>query len=94
MYCKKFRKVKNNIMKPVIIVHGGAGDIGEERVPGKINGVKLSAKVGFEILHKGGSALEAVEAAVRVMEDDEYFNAGKMLLLYLFFGLLNLKHIY
>lgn len=65
-------------MKPIIIVHGGAGDIGEEHIPGKMKGVKLSAKAGFEILQKGGSALDAVEAAVRVMEDDEYFNAGNI----------------
>lgn len=58
------------------MVHGGAGDIPDSRVPGKINGVKLAANEGYKILNQGGSALDAVEAAIRIMEDDENFNAG------------------
>ncbi|CAG9584753.1 unnamed protein product [Danaus chrysippus] len=63
-------------MVPTIIVHGGAGDIPESRVEGKLKGVKLAAVIGQRILSEGGSALDAVEAAVVSMENDEYFNAG------------------
>ncbi|KAL5277588.1 hypothetical protein ACFFRR_002672 [Megaselia abdita] len=63
-------------MKPIIIVHGGAGEITDARVPGKHAGVKVSVKIGYEILKNGGSALSAVEMAVNSMEKDENFNAG------------------
>lgn len=66
-------------MKPVIIVHGGAGDIPNSRVQGKLNGVKAAVTAGQDVLNKGGSALDAVEAAVVSMEKDENFNAGKSL---------------
>lgn len=64
-------------MEPIILVHGGAGDIPDERIPAKLAGVKKSVKIGYEILKNGGSALDAAEAAVRSMEDDAAFNAGK-----------------
>ncbi|CAK1547273.1 unnamed protein product [Leptosia nina] len=63
-------------MHPVIIVHGGAGDIPDSRVQGKLDGVKAAVLTGNKILQQGGSALDAVEAAVISMENDEYFNAG------------------
>lgn len=65
--------------EPIIIVHGGAGDIPNVRVPLKISGVKESATIGYDILKNNGSALDAVEAAVRFMENEEAFNAGKVL---------------
>lgn len=63
-------------MEPILLVHGGAGNIPNERVPGKLTGCKKSVQIGYKILKNGGSALDAVEAAVRYMEDDENFNAG------------------
>lgn len=67
------------MIEPVVLVHGGAGDIPEERVLPKLNGVRLAVRTGYQILTKnGGSVLDAVEAAVKVMEDDEAFNAGKV----------------
>ncbi|CAH1154280.1 unnamed protein product [Phaedon cochleariae] len=63
-------------MSPILIVHGGAGSIPDSRVSEKIIGVKKSVEIGYEVLKNGGSALDAVEAAVRFMEDDESFNAG------------------
>lgn len=66
-------------MEPIIIVHGGAGDIPQSRVQGKLNGVKVSVVAGQKILAQGGSALDAVEAAVVLMENDEYFNAGRFI---------------
>lgn len=64
------------MQKPVIVVHGGAGAWQPERIGAGIEGVKEATKVGFEILKRNGSALDAVEAAVMQMEDDEVFNAG------------------
>ena len=60
-----------------VLVHGGAGDIPESRVPLKIQGVKKAAREGYRILCENGLVLDAVQAAVRVMEDDEAFNAGR-----------------
>uniref|UniRef100_A0A8D0LAF4 Uncharacterized protein n=1 Tax=Sphenodon punctatus TaxID=8508 RepID=A0A8D0LAF4_SPHPU len=63
-------------MKPVIVVHGGAGRIFKEREEGSRSGVTRAALQGYSILKQGGSALYAVETAVAIMEDDPYFNAG------------------
>lgn len=63
-------------MKPVIVVHGGAGRIFKEREEGSRSGVTRAALKGYSILKRGGSALDAVEEAVAVMEDDPHFNAG------------------
>ncbi|MCP4684848.1 MAG: isoaspartyl peptidase/L-asparaginase, partial [bacterium] len=65
-----------------IAVHGGAGVIlrqfmTEEREKAYRAGVAASMKAGFDILKDGGSSLDAVQAAVMVMEDDSVFNAGK-----------------
>ena len=63
--------------KPVIVVHGGAGTWRPERSQLGIEGVKTAAEIGFKILSENGTALNAVEAAVAYMEDNEVFNAGK-----------------
>jgi beta-aspartyl-peptidase (threonine type) len=62
--------------KPIIVVHGGAGDWHPERVNSGIEGVKRAAKKGFDIMTMGGSALDAVVEAVALMEDEGVFNAG------------------
>jgi beta-aspartyl-peptidase (threonine type) len=62
--------------KPAIVVHGGAGVVSPERGQPVLDGVKKSAKTGFDIMSKGGSALDAVMEAVAVMEDGGAFNAG------------------
>jgi len=62
--------------KPVIAVHGGAGTWQPERSQAGLEGVKRAAKVGFDILKNGGSAVNSVMEAVAVMEDDGAFNAG------------------
>lgn len=66
-------------MEPIVLVHGGAGDIPDSRIAMKTIGVKTSAKIGYDVLKKGGTVLDAVEAAVRFMEGDEAFNAGMSL---------------
>lgn len=65
------------VMKPAIIVHGGAWDMPDSQVQAHMDGCELSAQRGHEILSKGGCALDAVEEAVVVMEDDPIFDAGR-----------------
>jgi beta-aspartyl-peptidase (threonine type) len=61
---------------PAIIVHGGAGKPPEDlRIP-RERGVKLAALEAWRILASGGSAVDAVETAVILLEDDPAFNAG------------------
>lgn len=61
---------------PSIVVHGGAGaavaDTDELRV-----GMRAAVSAGWAVLAAGGRALDAVEAAVRSLEDHEHFNAGR-----------------
>jgi beta-aspartyl-peptidase (threonine type) len=67
---------------PAIIVHGGAGDlIPDDPSAGaseaaRLEGVRAACAAGLSILGRGGSALDAVEASVRLLEDDPLFNAG------------------
>src|SRR5262245_11554480 len=63
-------------MIPAIVVHGGAGTIPTERIPGAQAGCRAAAARGLAVLAGGGSALDAVQAAVRALEDDPGFNAG------------------
>ncbi|XP_030028791.1 probable isoaspartyl peptidase/L-asparaginase CG7860 [Manduca sexta] len=63
-------------MQPILIVHGGAGDIPQSRIKGKLDGVRVAVRAGYDVLKNGGNALDAVEAAVVAMEKDENFNAG------------------
>jgi len=59
-----------------IIVHGGAGAVTADRHARLRDGVRTAAAAGDAILLAGGNALDAVVAAVRVLEDDPDFNAG------------------
>jgi L-asparaginase / beta-aspartyl-peptidase len=60
----------------MIIVHGGAGAIAPERHDRLRAGVRAAAAAGKAVLDRGGSALDAVVAAVRILEDDPEFGAG------------------
>ena len=63
-------------MQPSLIVHGGAWDIPDEATAACKEGCRNALAAGWSILAKGGSALDAVEAAVIVLEDDPVFDAG------------------
>jgi L-asparaginase / beta-aspartyl-peptidase len=62
---------------PVLVVHGGAWAIPDDMVEAHLNGVRNAVAAGWQALAKGGSALDAVEEAVVVLEDDETFDAGR-----------------
>jgi beta-aspartyl-peptidase (threonine type) len=59
-----------------LVVHGGAWDIPDELLDAHKAGIQHALKAGWTILSKGGTAVEAVEKAIIVMEDDETFDAG------------------
>lgn len=58
-------------------MHGGAWAIPDNMVEAHLNGVRNAVASGWSVLEKGGSALDAAEAAVVIMEDDETFDAGR-----------------
>ncbi|KAK7901643.1 hypothetical protein WMY93_018412, partial [Mugilogobius chulae] len=64
------------VMRPVVVVHGGAGHIPSERAHGSTSGVCAAVKAGYSLLTAGGSSLDAVVEAVSNMEDNPHFNAG------------------
>jgi len=66
----------NRKPKPVIAVHGGAGRWHPDHSQPAIRSVKKSAQAGFDLLRKGGSAVDAVTEAVVLLEDLGEFNAG------------------
>src|SRR5712691_5721487 len=63
-------------MQPALIVHGGAWDIPDEAVDACKSGCHRALTAGWSILSRGGSALDAIEAAIIVLEDDPVFDAG------------------
>src|ERR1044072_1385542 len=70
------------IGKYVLVIHGGAGTILKSNMtPEKENSYKKALQnalnAGNAILKDGGAALDAVEAAIKILEDDSLFNAGK-----------------
>ncbi|MBA2433281.1 MAG: isoaspartyl peptidase/L-asparaginase, partial [Chthoniobacterales bacterium] len=63
-------------MSWTIIVHGGAHTVPDHKMEAHTTGCIRAAEAGAGVLGNGGSALEAVEAAIRLLEDDPTFNAG------------------
>jgi beta-aspartyl-peptidase (threonine type) len=68
--------------RPLLLVHGGAGTIRRGELTPELErqyraGLESALREGWSILDRGGSALDAVETAVRSLEDDPLFNAGR-----------------
>uniref|UniRef100_A0A8C0M7R9 Isoaspartyl peptidase/L-asparaginase n=1 Tax=Canis lupus familiaris TaxID=9615 RepID=A0A8C0M7R9_CANLF len=67
----------NPDVNPVIVVHGGgASKISKDRKERVRQGIMKAAQAGYKILTEGGSAVDAVEGAVTILEDHPEFNAG------------------
>jgi isoaspartyl peptidase/L-asparaginase-like protein (Ntn-hydrolase superfamily) len=64
-------------MTPVIAIHGGAGTIRRARSRPERAALERSLQASHRILKDGGSSLEAVTAAVVILEDSGLFNAGR-----------------
>jgi L-asparaginase / beta-aspartyl-peptidase len=70
---------------PVLVVHGGAWAMPDDMVEAHLRGVNNALAAGWRVLERAGSAgraggcaaLDAVEEAVVIMEDDETFDAGR-----------------
>ena len=69
------------IPRYAIAIHGGAGsapsDFTADQNIARHDGLKKALEAGQEILAGGGTALSAVEAVIRILEDDPLFNAGR-----------------
>ena len=68
--------------KLALAIHGGAGtirraELNTERETAYLDGLQHALHSGWEILQGAGTALDAVEAAVRLLEDNSLFNAGR-----------------
>jgi beta-aspartyl-peptidase (threonine type) len=63
--------------KPVLLIHGGAWAMPDDAVAAHEEGIANALAAGYGLLERGASAVDAVEAAVAVMEDDETFDAGR-----------------
>jgi beta-aspartyl-peptidase (threonine type) len=72
---------ENNSVEWALALHGGAGTISKE-LPDSVrqqyyDGLERAVRTGELVLREGGSAIDAVEQVVRVLEDNPLFNAGK-----------------
>lgn len=75
------RSMSTTAQRAVIVVHGGAGVplpqlLDDDQRAAALRGLNQALRGAHELLADGGSALDAVELAVRAMEDDPAFNAG------------------
>ena len=64
---------------PVIVIHGGTSglDLTKEEFKIREEPMNRALLAGQAVLERGGSAMDAVTAAIMVLEDDPNFNAGK-----------------
>ncbi|RYD95066.1 MAG: isoaspartyl peptidase/L-asparaginase, partial [Sphingomonadales bacterium] len=65
-----------------LVIHGGAGTIQKDKITPEQEasvraGLEAALAAGSKVLEAGGDSLDAVQAAVQVLEDDPHFNAGR-----------------
>ena len=82
IFAQQAVSIKANPGKYVLVIHGGAGTLNKSQFTPALeakykSGLDSALLVGNAILEKGGTALDAVEATVRVLENNPLFNAGK-----------------
>lgn len=75
-------QVNHKTINPVLVIHGGAGTIlkknmSPEKERAYLASLEEALKKGYAILQGGGTSLDAVEAVVKILEDNPLFNAGK-----------------
>ncbi|MBB5340781.1 isoaspartyl peptidase/L-asparaginase [Tunturiibacter gelidoferens] len=64
-------------VKPVLLIHGGAWAMPDDAIAAHEDGIANALAAGYALLEQGAAAVDAVEAAVAVMEDDDTFDAGR-----------------
>jgi L-asparaginase / beta-aspartyl-peptidase len=79
---KRMPPIANTRPKFMFVIHGGAGAIERSKMTPELEKeyrAKLTEALGagYRVLNNNGSGLDAVEAAIRIMEDSPLFNAGK-----------------
>jgi len=77
-----FAGAQNAGRKAMLVIHGGAGTITRASMSPELEqqyraALEQSLRTGHAVLAKGGSSLDAIEASIRVLEDNPLFNAGK-----------------
>ncbi|MBV9493177.1 MAG: isoaspartyl peptidase/L-asparaginase [Acidobacteria bacterium] len=68
--------------KIMFVMHGGAGTITRKSMTPEAekqyrDGMEQALRAGYAVLQKGGTSIDAVEAGIRILEDNPLFNAGK-----------------
>lgn len=80
--CAEASKETNDGTKYVLVIHGGAGTIDKssmtpEKEEAYHDALTAALEYGYAVLKEGKPALDAVQAAIHVLEDSPLFNAGK-----------------
>jgi len=63
--------------QPILLIHGGAWAMPDDAVASHERGIAAALAAGWSALSRGCTAIDAVEAAVTIMEDDDTFDAGR-----------------
>jgi beta-aspartyl-peptidase (threonine type) len=63
--------------QPILLIHGGAWAMPDDAIAAHERGIAAALTAGWSTLSRGGTAVDAVEAAVTIMEDDDTFDAGR-----------------
>src|SRR6202046_2612842 len=74
LYYQFSRPARN--LKPSLIIHGGAWNIPDEAAGACRAAIRLALEAGWKVLSSTGAAMDAVEAAIVILEDDPTFDAG------------------
>jgi len=82
LFCVLASNLSAQQFRPVIVIHGGAGvirksDMSPEKEQAYRQKLQEALEVGYAILEKGGSSLDAVEKAIQILEESPLFNAGR-----------------
>ncbi len=62
---------------PILVIHGGAGTVPSGKEQAHLEGLRAALEAGWNLIARGGSAVDAVEAAVVALENDDTFNSGR-----------------
>jgi len=64
-------------ISPILVIHGGAWAMPDDVVTDHERGIAAALRAGYAELGRGASSVDAVQAAVTIMEDDDTFDAGR-----------------
>ncbi len=80
--CAAQKTIPVQTEKAILVIHGGAGNIMRSNMTADqealyLGALRFALLAGYDVIKRGGSSLDAVEATVRILEDNPIFNAGK-----------------